>query len=537
MHRDRLSRSGRSGSEDSADTAVVDISTTTRARRSRRTQPSWRQSARVGLAVITSCAVTIGVMAAISPTPEVMMTQLAAPAAVQPATQPSASSSVPGTSPSPTAAESASAADTPSESASPSATSSAPAAPSAAPSSTRRAILQATAPTAGAEDGAQVPAAEGPVAPGPSEGEPADQPTEQAPVVLPPVPTNLPTTQPTSSSPTGAPSTSTTTSTSATTSTSSSRPPTSSTTTTTSGGQPAVGGRFSSQRSGLPWASGVHLDSMSPGSVAAFESWRGRGIDFAAIWLEDNGWSDLANPADLLRPWQGSGRQMLINVPMFPKSGGDLYSCAAGSYNQSWRGLGQVLSSMGFGNSVLRLGWEFNGSWYSWSAIGKADAYAGCWRQVVDSVRQSAPGVRWDWSFNRGKESGMADPRAAYPGDNYVDFVGISEYDHWPAATSQAIWDSKHMPVAEHGVQMAIDFARAHGKLVSIPEWGNRTVGGLPDYGGDNAQYVRFFHTMLMNNSGIIAYEAQFQAEGGQYNNGASLPNAAAAYKQLFGGG
>ena len=258
------------------------------------------------------------------------------------------------------------------------------------------------------------------------------------------------------------------------------------------------------------------------------------------IWLPERSWSDIETPDNDLRMWRGQPWQMVVNVAMLPESGGDLSSCAAGAYNQHWTGLGRALNDAGMGNAIIRLGWEFDGNWYRWSASGKAEAYAGCYRQAVDSVRQNAPGTRWDFSASRGPthDGGLTDPFSAYPGDNYVDFIGVSSYDWWMAATDRAAWDRYHMSRAEEGLQLYLDFARSHGKKLSLAEWGNRTSGGgAGQIGYDNPTYIQYMHEFLTNNADVIGYESIFQAEGGHFHNGASLPNAAARYRQLFGGG
>lgn len=80
-----------------------------------------------------------------------------------------------------------------------------------------------------------------------------------------------------------------------------------------------------------------------------------------------------------------------------------------------------------FGTEILlRPGWEMNGTWYPWCR--KAD-YAAAWRYLVNRMRaKGAANVRFVWCVNAlyGTES---DPAAYYPGDAYVDYVGIDGYN------------------------------------------------------------------------------------------------------------
>lgn len=297
-----------------------------------------------------------------------------------------------------------------------------------------------------------------------------------------------------------------------------------------------MGAGLNANRSQLGWASGVHLNSTNPSTVRAFENWRGTKVDVVNVWLPEHSWSAIANPGADLNMWKGQPWQLVINVAMLPASGGDLGSCANGAYNQHWVSLGKALKAAGRDSSVIRLGWEYDGNWYRWKAGGQPQNYAGCWRQAVDSVRQNAPNTRWDFSASRGPtgNGGLKDPFTAYPGDGYVDYIGVSSYDWWMAATDRAQWDKYHMSTGQEGLQLYMNFARAHGKKLSVPEWGSRTGGSRPSVGNDNPTYVQYMHDFFQQNRGLLGYEAQFQADGGEYNNGARLPAAAAKYRELF---
>lgn len=285
----------------------------------------------------------------------------------------------------------------------------------------------------------------------------------------------------------------------------------------------------------MPWASGVFLRSANPSSVTQFENWRGRQVDFVTMWTHRGNWAEIADPTPQVRMWQGQGRRLVIGQGMLPNDGsGTLAACANGAYNHHWRAWADALKRHGLDDSVVRLGWEFNGDWEPWSAYNP-DQFAGCWRQVVSTAEQVAPSLVWDWNVNRGVTGGLADPRLAWPGDSYVDIVGVDTYDWWMAATSLQVFQTYHSGTSNQAMGYWADFARQHGKRLSIPEWGNRSGGGTA--GGDNPLYVELMRGFFDANADLISYESNFQAEGGEYNNGASLPNAAAAYKRFFGSG
>jgi hypothetical protein len=90
----------------------------------------------------------------------------------------------------------------------------------------------------------------------------------------------------------------------------------------------------------------------------------------------------------------------------------------------------------------LRFAHEMNGNWYPWSpgVDGNTSAeYVAAWRHVVDIFRQEeATNVRWVWSPNVAYE-GSTPFEEVYPGDTYVDWVGLDGYN-WGASMPWSSW-------------------------------------------------------------------------------------------------
>ncbi len=89
-----------------------------------------------------------------------------------------------------------------------------------------------------------------------------------------------------------------------------------------------------------------------------------------------------------------------------------------------------------FGKPILlRWGHEFNGDWYPWSVPnnGKDPAvYVKAYRYVHDVfTKAGAKNVKWVWCFNASSVPALPwnAPMEAYPGDEYVDWVGIDGYN------------------------------------------------------------------------------------------------------------
>jgi Glycosyl hydrolase family 26 len=291
-------------------------------------------------------------------------------------------------------------------------------------------------------------------------------------------------------------------------------------------------------RSGLAWASGVYLPNATPASIDAFGAWRGTPVDVATVWPSRASWNDIVNPAWLYQRWQGSPVTVAFTEPMLPEgvAGVTIQACAAGSYNSYWRQFGTNISVYGLGNSIVRLGWEFNGNWYIWAATNPA-AWVQCWQQIVTSARATAPGLQWDWNVNRGASAGLADPTLAYPGDAYVNSVGVDTYDMWPAATTASGWNSQLN--GTQGLMYWLNFAKAHGKQFAVPEWGNILPGTTApgsNAGGDDPAYVNDMIGFFQAHSAILSWESNFQgpSTGGVYGSGSQVPGSSVAYQADF---
>jgi hypothetical protein len=61
---------------------------------------------------------------------------------------------------------------------------------------------------------------------------------------------------------------------------------------------------------------------------------------------------------------------------MLPASGATLVEGAKGSYNATFARLAQRFVDHGQDNAIIRLGWEFNGNWYSWSDINDPQSFS-----------------------------------------------------------------------------------------------------------------------------------------------------------------
>jgi hypothetical protein len=298
-------------------------------------------------------------------------------------------------------------------------------------------------------------------------------------------------------------------------------------------------GRDAGQPEPLPkvsWPSGVHSGNDLQAALS-FETWRGRPLDLMQVYPDRaHGWDGIVSPGwpvDMLSAFSG---KLVLSVPLYPDGQGNNQDCASGAYDAQWRKLGTFLVAHDRPDAIVRLGWGPNDLNHSWRADPDPADWISCFRHSVSALRATAPSVRIDWSFNPigAPNITTADPYTMYPGDAYVDFVGIEAFDRYPPSTTRAEWnDHCNAPT---GLCSVISFARRHGKKLGIAEWGVASCGGDP--GGDNPFFIQRIVATFAANLDVMGYEAYFEDGGGEVcsniSDGTTNPKAAARYKEIY---
>jgi hypothetical protein len=257
-------------------------------------------------------------------------------------------------------------------------------------------------------------------------------------------------------------------------------------------GAPTVG-EAAGVTAGGPSHLGVYLGYQSPEGVSSFGRTVGERPRFAMDFLNGDSWSALVSTApSYMAAWKKSGLTMIWGIPILPTapSGGSsavasdstysLQQGATGAYNSYFRKLAKDMVAGGEAKSIIRLGWEFNGDWFPWSAAGQAAAFVGYWRQIVDTMR-SVPGQKFTFEWNPTvgvtKAGNLVDD---YPGSAYVDYVGLDVYDqqwgYYGAEGCEGVAcqkDEFHRILTERdGLNWLAKFATHEGKPIVLPEWG-----------------------------------------------------------------
>jgi beta-mannanase len=131
---------------------------------------------------------------------------------------------------------------------------------------------------------------------------------------------------------------------------------------------------------------------------------------------------------------------------------GTLALGATGAYNSHFITLAQNLIAAGESTAYLRLGWEFDGGSYAWSATTPpAEAsFASYFQQIVTAMREVA-GEKFRFVWNPDADAFTTSDYnvpLAYPGDAYVDDIGLDAYDQtWVTPQTPAnAWNDTTLP-------------------------------------------------------------------------------------------
>lgn len=300
---------------------------------------------------------------------------------------------------------------------------------------------------------------------------------------------------------------------------------------------------------GTPGAAGAATSSSvgvytGPGYVRehdSFANWLNAPVPYASDALDHRfDWSYVTSPwvVDSWAPWVHAvpGRRLVLSVPMLPQSAsGQLAQGAAGAFDPYFRAVALNMVNRGLGDSVIRLGWEANGNWFPWAAAPDPASWKLFYRRIVANMR-AIPGANFTFDWNAASSAAGTNLSfdAFYPGDDVVDIVGLDAYDlKWGDSTSSPEVRWNFTLNQFNGLVAHRNFANAHAKPISFPEWGLYAGGDINGGGGDNPYYIdRMADWFAASNT---AYQSYFNDSwgGGNLDN---FPNAKARYAARFGG-
>lgn len=169
----------------------------------------------------------------------------------------------------------------------------------------------------------------------------------------------------------------------------------------------------------------------------------------------------------------------------------------AGDYDAFFRQWATDAKSTGR-RVLLRFGFEFNGNWFTW--FGDPKGYAKAWRRAHGIFQAvGATNVEWIWAPNIQScpDTPENNMHAYFPGDTYVDWIGVDGYNF---GDHHDVW---HKWQSFEKIYDAIlkDFAaRYPHKPVMISEFG--CAPGKP---GQREQWIREAYESLLKRPQVKA--------------------------------
>jgi hypothetical protein len=311
-----------------------------------------------------------------------------------------------------------------------------------------------------------------------------------------------------------------------------------------------------------PFEVGVYKSAQNPSDISSYESWLGRSVDRISDSVPSNDWDSFVGSdwVWFASQWAGNKSRVIISLPMIPTFGNyststlidsevsaALSAGANGDYDSYWVQMRQNLITAGYGGNSIRLGWGMNTTQYNWRANANPIAWTAYFKRIVSILRDD-PNSHFVINFNPTIGYGIIAAETVYPGDAYVDRIGLSIYDRdtsgqYPVPVDatlnekltrwQNVWNNDILN-DPHGLTFWSAFAFGRNKPLAINElgvWPDTDLGG-----GDNTIFIQSMYDYAINPSSHIALMMYDDRVGIDALSDPTLyPNAASLYLSLIG--
>lgn len=301
---------------------------------------------------------------------------------------------------------------------------------------------------------------------------------------------------------------------------------------------------------------GVYLGNEN--ALEPWENWFGRTVDYYSFNVPKGGWEGYRVPnMPFERPIEGiaADREIAVTAKMFPPGTTTLDAVARGNHTDEHRGFARSLVDNGMADATVRLAHELNGRWSPDGAVGRPELFVEAWRQAVGAM-EAADGAAFDYMWAPHVGRVHMDPTDAYPGDDWVDQVGLTVYDknqrYYPAECGtecvrllrEQNWN--RLVSQAFGLEEWATFAREHDKSLAFPEYGIAARNWNGVGGGDNPLFFDRFADWVADNEDVVEWHNVWSFVAGPHFVGPSelhsserfgpFPDASRAFKRRFGG-
>lgn len=259
--------------------------------------------------------------------------------------------------------------------------------------------------------------------------------------------------------------------------------------------------------------------------LAALEAWLGGPLDGVQLHGGSADWEDWSGSIEwLIGRWREAGRPIYWSIPLMAQ-GATLREVADGAFADRFERAARALAQATDGAAYVRTGWEFNGDWMHWSAVGREAEYAAAFRRFVETFRSVSDRFVFEWCPNVGHYG--SDPEDAYPGDDVVDVIGMDFYydQRWMSPDPEAAW--REMVERPVGLRWHQAFAAERGKPTAYSEWGVELETAAP--------YLRAAAAWFREHP--VLYQCYWHSDAAfrsRLHEG-RMPEVGAAYRAAFG--
>ena len=315
--------------------------------------------------------------------------------------------------------------------------------------------------------------------------------------------------------------------------------------------------------------------------ISGYETFIGRSVTYALdyLWNTPNSTAKFtggelaatnnanSDAGTAVSGWTGNlgGRTLMLGTPacIGTSAGAGATTWAqeaSGASDTYWTALGNNLISWGLGSAVLRIGREFNGSWYGWAPHNTGDTaaqYIAGYQHVVTLLR-SLSGAHFTFQWNPildPAEAYLANTQLYYPGSAYVDSIGLDVYDWYDYPIQSAPYGRSldqqqknwvYSYTNTQGLLQWLNFAQAFSKPVAFPEWGLQLWLSAGSYvgGGDDPYWIEQMAAMFARLGSQCAVSAFWEDDGmgvfdtdgyGGRTSGLTVLGSRAAFLALYG--
>lgn len=290
--------------------------------------------------------------------------------------------------------------------------------------------------------------------------------------------------------------------------------------------------------------------------VNQYQEWLNRPMDYIVSFVPGDTWRHITGSDGSGLQWwiwqydspvpQTTRDKMVISISMLPGNSdratwtGSHANGARGDYNGNWTAVANKLINAGYGKCIIRVGWEFTGDWYPWRVYdGMQNDYIRHWQNLVTQFKneqqrlQPTATSRFKFCWNPTSGWLKFNPMSFYPGNDYVDYIGLDVYDvselWFGSAAYQDGTMSDGMKLSnrtnawlqqkqwdKYNLDWFVGQARRTdiNKPLCIPEWGcDRASWGFHYRKGgiDDPVFINSFTDWMNNSYNKIAWASYFE--------------------------